>query len=95
MGDDMSTIRDQIEQLDGEELNFLTQMIIVVHGTMHDDPDKMERMLALLAVNVGGLIAPAYIAGGHVRVDKLLAEFSLLIKEQMAMAVNEMRSGTQ
>jgi hypothetical protein len=89
----MTTVKQEMRVLEGEDSERMTAVCIEIHKAMHDMPDRrVARLLAMLACNAGGILAPVLNGpDGKRKVDNHLAEFLLVTVEQMEQVAAQMR----
>lgn len=87
----MTTIKEQFDGLAGDDVSLVTELSVVVFEAMRTWPDiKVERMLAIIAVNLAGVLGPVLNGEGQERVDDLLYQLCKLTREQAEIVRDEM-----
>lgn len=87
----MTTIKEQFDELEGDDVSMVTELSVVVFEAMRTWPDiKVERMMAIIAVNLAGVLGPVLNGEGQDRVDDLLYQLCKLVREQAEVVRDEM-----
>lgn len=87
----MTTIKEQFDVLEGDDVSLITELSVTVFEAMRTWPDiKVERMLAIIAVNMAGVLGPVLNGAGQERVDDLLYQLCHLVREQAEIVRTEM-----
>lgn len=91
----MTSIKQEMDKLEGDDTVMLGQICIAIHDSMRDDPERrVPRLLAMLACNAGCVLAPLVNEpGGKEKIEILLADFLAVTAQQMDQVAGQMRRG--